>query len=138
MLKKKPYQIIFAVWLLSVVWLFFHQTYQNHSAESSPDICFMKVTTGIACPACGTTRSVSAIMQGEFETALMLNPLGYLAAFILLLFPVLMIYEFYSGKTLIHNLHQGFNHRMRKGYALQILLALLILANWFWNIKKDL
>lgn len=45
-----------------------------------PDlICPLRATTGIPCPLCGMTTSVTATMRGDFGAALAANPAGVLA-----------------------------------------------------------
>lgn len=40
--------------------------------------CVIKASTGLNCLACGTTSSIRQILEGNFYTALELNPLGFL------------------------------------------------------------
>jgi hypothetical protein len=43
------------------------------------DLCVLHASTGLPCPGCGMTRAISAISQGEFSTALGLNPFAFFA-----------------------------------------------------------
>lgn len=42
-------------------------------------ICIFRFLTGLTCPGCGTTRALHEILHGDFQAALMLNPLLLLA-----------------------------------------------------------
>ncbi len=39
-------------------------------------ICWLKASTGIPCPGCGLTRSLSTIMRGDLSAAVLLHPFG--------------------------------------------------------------
>lgn len=55
-------------------------------------MCWFFAATGLPCPACGLTRSFSAIVHGEFALAWRMNPLGYVffaGVVVLLLGPLL-------------------------------------------------
>jgi len=43
------------------------------------DLCVLHAMTGLPCPGCGMSRAISAISQGEFSTAVALNPFALLA-----------------------------------------------------------
>lgn len=53
------------------------------------NVCYFKTLTKLPCPACGMTRSFSAISHGEFSQAWDLNPFGY-AMYAFLIFFLLM------------------------------------------------
>lgn len=38
--------------------------------------CFFALHTGLPCPGCGMTRAISALLQGQWQTALRLHPLA--------------------------------------------------------------
>jgi len=61
---------------------------------SSGYFCPLHALTGLQCPACGTTRAIRALFQGDFLRALSLNPLFFLAA---ALFSALVIFLFFSA-----------------------------------------
>lgn len=46
---------------------------------TGPTLCMFRNVTGLPCPFCGTTRSIGHILIGDFESALRLNPLGFVS-----------------------------------------------------------
>lgn len=106
-------------------------------AVSDKSLCIIKNVTGIPCPACGTTRSVSALFTGNFRTAFNLNPFGYIAAFALLVLPVVVLVDIYRNKNHIWNLYRKIENQIRS-YWVAGILTILVIANWVWNIIKGL
>jgi hypothetical protein len=45
-------------------------------APFSPGLCPLRATTGVPCPFCGMTRSVTAAVHGDLVHSLVLNPAG--------------------------------------------------------------
>lgn len=55
-------------------------------------MCAMKTTTGIPCPGCGLTRSVTGVFHGRFLAAWQYNPFGFgFALFFALSGPLLFL-----------------------------------------------
>ncbi len=104
---------------------------------SGKTVCIIKNTTGIPCPACGTTRSASLIIGGQLKTAILTNPLGYLALLLLLIAPPLVIADLIQKKQRFFNLYQKTEKIVRKP-GIAIILIVLIILNWIWNIFKGI
>lgn len=47
-------------------------------------LCGLRHFFGVECPTCGTTRSLGYILHGQFSTAWLLNPVGFVVAIALL------------------------------------------------------
>jgi hypothetical protein len=92
---------------------------------------------GIPCPACGSTRALCELLHGNIGGSILLNPIGILLFFILLILPFWIIWDVFSRKTTLYNFWQKMENTFSKKWAL-ILLFILFLSNWIWNIYKDL
>jgi hypothetical protein len=91
--------------------------------------CAFKAFTGIPCPTCGTTRSLTHLAHGDIAGSLILNPLFSLAmqTALILFFACLARLPFTrSGITL--------NHTRNEGTFLRAGMAGLFLANWIYLI----
>jgi len=49
---------------------------QHLVGAAMPPLCLFRLTTGIPCPGCGTTRAGLALLTGHFAEALRHNPLA--------------------------------------------------------------
>lgn len=54
-----------------------------------PSTCSLFRSTGIPCPSCGLTRSVTSIFHGRFAAAWEYNPFGFGFALMFVLFPLI-------------------------------------------------
>lgn len=99
--------------------------------------CIFKNATGIACPSCGSTRSVLLLSHGKFTDALLLNPLGVIMAAIMLIAPFWLLYDVAAKKDTLYTSYKKFENIVRIKWV-AITLIILILINWVWNIQKGL
>jgi len=58
-------------------------------------LCFFKMTTGLDCPGCGSTRALHALLHGRFEEAFLFNPL----LFVFLIVGLFALPSFMRGET---------------------------------------
>lgn len=135
---KKFYTLILTLTLAAYGWVglcFLSIGIDKSSGSVHP--CFIKTVTGIPCPSCGTTRSVLLILEGKFYDALQLNPLGFVAVFILMTIPFLFLYDAVKQRKLLFRLFTLSEKVIgnRKSAALLILFFLIL---WGWNIHKGL
>jgi hypothetical protein len=111
--------------------------YWNLDPHHSLNICVLKNTTGLPCPACGTTRSLEALLHGEWLTSLVINPLGWLAALGLLVLPLWLMYDGMARQQSLYEWYVFLLQQVQKP-RWAIPLAFLIGLNWVWNIWKGL
>jgi hypothetical protein len=136
MKKKSLHLLLIGFCLLSYGWLFTNLQF-NSSLVASGSICIFKNVTSLPCPACGTTRSVMSIYQGNISQAALYNPLGFLAVIILIIVPFWMLYDVISGKSSLFNAYYKMELQL-KSKLIAIPLIGIVLVNWIWNIMKGL
>lgn len=133
--KNKLYAFLFLACLVGYSWLFIN--YRMDEGSNSLGVCLVKHVTTIPCPSCGSTRSVLAILKGNFSEALFLNPIGFIIFNILLIAPLWIAFDMLFRKDTLF----AFYNRMEdvlKRKVVFIPAILLILGNWIWNIYKGL
>jgi hypothetical protein len=133
---KKLYLFILLACLAGYVWLYISLVY-NNSSNLLVDVCIIKHTTNIPCPSCGSTRSVVSLIKGNFTEAFFINPLGYLVAVIMLISPAWIIIDLVTKKLTFLQFYKKIEIYLRKPH-LAILLVMMLLFNWAWNISKGL
>ncbi len=134
--RNKLYLIIFIACMAGYIWLYLSM-YNNQSEINSLNTCFIKHTTNIPCPSCGSTRSVISLLHGNFNTALYINPLGFVIVLIMLFAPLWMILDFTTKRKTLFDFYNKIEHHLKKPHY-AISLVLLVIANWIWNITKGL
>jgi Protein of unknown function (DUF2752) len=105
-------------------------------AKSFPiTTCMLKHVTNIPCPACGSTRSVLSILDGEFVAALHWNPFGILVLAIMVICPLWISFDWiFKRDSFFRFYHSAQLFLRRKQVAIPAIL--LVLSNWIWNIYK--
>ena len=134
--RSKLYSILFVSCLAGYVWLYIAITV-NLTEKKSVEVCLMKHATNIPCPSCGSTRSVVSLIHGEFIDALLINPLGYIVATIMLMMPIWILIDLVYKKETLYKLYQKMEVYLKKP-QFAIPLIVLIIINWIWNITKGL
>jgi hypothetical protein len=87
--------------------------------------CLFHALTGLYCPACGTLRALSQLLQGNFLSALRLNPLTIIA---------LPFFSWYVLSRAIH-LAAGRMPRSSRAELLGAKLILLVVLV-FWVLRN--
>jgi hypothetical protein len=76
-----------------------------------------------------------ALLQGDFAHAASLNPLGFIIAIIMIVVPVGLLIDVYSGKSYVFSAYHTVEQVLKKPYvAVPAIAGMLI--NWIWNIMK--
>ena len=135
MTRNRLYLLFFVALLAGYTYLAWALNQQHEHSTFTP--CVFKNATGIACPSCGSTRSVLLLTHGDLKSAFMLNPFGFIIATIMLAGPFWILYDVISKKNTLHGAYQKFEQALKTKWIAAILI-LLVVANWIWNINKGL
>lgn len=127
--------MISGLMLVGYAWIGFQVYHPAHHDEFS--FCFFKNLTGIPCPSCGITRSIVLFCQGNVAEAILLNPLGLIAALALLIAPFWILFDSMTGSQSVATAYKKMERFIQQQKVYVPLIALLIL-NWYWNIEKGL
>lgn len=134
--RNKLYSIMFIACFAGYIWLYFGLLYE-HAISKPVQVCLIKHFTNIPCPSCGSTRSILSLTKGNFTEAFSINPMGILAAVIMLLLPIWIIADMINKKNTLFNFYQKTEIYLRKP-QFAIPLVVLVIINWIWNITKGL
>jgi hypothetical protein len=130
--RNRLYAFMLAVCAAGWTWLVLHL---GRSSELNAQLCWIKVTTGLPCPACGSTRAVDALLHGEWLKGLMINPFGLPILLLMLVAPLWIIFDLLRSRdTFFRAYHRAEKALSTRGIA--IALVALVLANWIWNYYK--
>src|SRR5688572_17740301 len=131
--STKLYWMILLLCLTGYVWLGYNLVDRSHSQEFT--VCTFKTLTGVPCISCGTTRSVQEIFHGHLAEAVLINPLGFIAAIFLLAAPVWIFIDLFRKSESFYVFYKKAEVKI-KTKAVYIPLITLGLLNWCWNIMK--
>ncbi len=101
------------------------------------DVCLIRHFVHIPCPSCGATRSVLSLIHGDLLGGLYWNPLGFLIFAILVAAPFWISYDLLLKKATLFQFYHLFENSLRHKWV-AIAAIILVLANWAWNILKDI
>ena len=132
--RNRLYGLVLGLSMAGYSWLAFN-LFNKTAIIYSP--CLIKNATGIPCPSCGTTRSLAALMCGDFSGALYWNPIGLLLAVAAVIFPAWILMDFWRNKNSFWLAFQR-TERLFQQPLIAYPAIVLIIANWIWNIFKGL
>ena len=98
-----------------------------------PLYCPFKLITGIPCPGCGGHRVLFAMIQGNIIEAICINPLSVILILFAFIAPVWLFVDCYRGTDILHRVMKS-----KWSWKTITIVALIIIANWIWNIYKQL
>lgn len=99
--------------------------------------CLFHTITGYPCPACGTRRALFALMYGNIQESLLLNPYGLLFVLLAAFCLAGIISDFVRKKHRFRDWLKKAERSLANKYILSLIVLLTIL-NWIWNIHKGL
>lgn len=132
--RNKLYVLLSTACLTGYVWL---AVTWNPSNSAEPGACLFKRLTGIPCPSCGSTRSVLALLHGDFSSGIYWNPFGIILISILLLAPLWILFDVVFRRQTLFSFYNQTERIIRRKW-IAIALILLVILNWIWNIYKGL
>ena len=136
MSRNKLYAILAAACAAGYAWLTINYT-KNISDKPDIGVCLFKKATGIACPSCGSTRSVREVINGDIAGAFLFNPFGILIIIVLIVSPVWIVYDLITRNDSLHRFYLKAEAIIRRKWFAIPAIA-LVLLNWIWNIYKGL
>ena len=133
--RNRLYSILGITSLAGYVWLYYNLYLQN-TKIASESFCMIKRITNIPCPSCGSTRSVSSLLHGDFAGAIYWNPLGLVVLAIMIVLPIWLAVDLILKKDSLLQSYKSTEKTLRKK-TVAIPLIILVIINWIWNIYKN-
>jgi hypothetical protein len=127
--------LILLICAIAWTWIIYNFKSANTIKQANITVCLFKLATKYPCPSCGTTRSAIYFLNGNFKSALLLNPLGIICVFLLFFLPITITVDYFFSKNIFIRLHKKFDVLVSNQKIALILIGLFIL-NWIWNILK--
>lgn len=112
---------------LSVLWI-----WMGDYLPIQPFCVFHKLT-GYPCPGCGGIRAARFLFSGEIMTALYTNPLSVMLCLVI---PVCVLgqwFDYFRGTQMI----DSFLKTKWNPFTI-VLIVIITMLNWVWNIQKGL
>ncbi len=98
-----------------------------------PVYCPFKMITGIPCPGCGGQRALFAILHGNIAEAVYINPLSVAVICFAIIAPIWLFADCYRSTNSLNSVMKG-----KWSLPTSALVAIVVIANWIWNIYKGL
>lgn len=134
--RNKLYVLVCCMVAAGYAWIALNLvSIENH--YHGANICLFKSATGIPCPSCGSTRSIMAMLHGDFWSGLLINPLGLLSFVAMIAMPIWIFRDILFHKSGFYNFYFKVENLLRKKH-IGLPAILFIVLNWIWNIYKDL
>lgn len=134
---NKFYFFVSVACFTGYLWLWVNFFNQQLGAFTQVEACFIKKTTSIPCPSCGSTRSLISLIQGDFSQALYFNPIGFVIAIIMIVAPIWLITDLIVRKKSFYIFFKNMERILQKKIVF-IPLTIFFILNWIWNITKAL
>lgn len=129
---KRFYFLVSALLIVGWTWTLYYTYKDLPPDDSNFSMCLVRSVTGLPCPSCGTTHSISALLSGKFLIAARYNLLGYLALIFMIIFPLWILTDAIQSKQSLYN---NFIYIKSKKSIIYLFLT-LIAINWIWNLCK--
>lgn len=97
--------------------------------------CPFKLVTGFACPACGSTRAVLALLEGK--DPLQYNPIGLVTFAVAVVALALMVNDLARGSDRLLRAWE-MAERWVRSPPVAVAGTAVLAANWAWTLSKGL
>lgn len=134
MKRNRLYVLILIACFVGISYYLFHFFYSD---SSLPGVCLIKKVTGYPCPSCGTTRAILLLSEGKILESIQMNPFGVLVFALMLLLPFWIGIDLIRKKETFYQFYLKTEKIIRLPWV-AILLILLVVLNWIWNLYKHL
>lgn len=135
--RRALYSVVIAASLIGYLWLAGNYFQKPSGDAKAIHFCLFKSLTGLPCPACGTTRAVTSLLNLKPVESLAINPLGLIDAVLLIICPLWIAFDLlFRKRTFYAGYHKA--ETILKKQRVYLPLILVILINWAWNITKHL
>lgn len=131
--RNRLYLITGIVCFFGIIWIIL-----DYFNSSEITVCPFKLVAGYPCPSCGTTRSITALLHGNILEAFMINPLGIVSSLIILSVVILLTLDLLTKKDYYYRVYRQVEKFLQTHQVFSIVLILLVITNWIWNISKGL
>lgn len=131
--KNRLYLITGTICFFGIIWLGF-----LHYFHAAVTLCPVKNLTGYPCPSCGSSRAIDAFLHGNIWEAILINPLGIISLFLLASIICLILVDLITKRDYYFRVYNAAEEFLKKNKLISVLLIILLIANWIWNIKKGL
>lgn len=135
--RNKLYLILGIALVVGHIWLFLNLTSESKPAFLSFWGCLFKALTNIPCPACGSTRAILAIFKGNLIASLLINPLGFVIFILMCSLPFWILGDVFLKKQTFYLFYCAAEKKLREPIYF-VPCVFLVLANWIWNMSKNL
>jgi Protein of unknown function (DUF2752) len=131
--RRNLYGLLALICVAGYVWMTLNidRRFETHVGT----VCVFKKATTLPCPSCGSTRSMKAILQGDFAAGFSWNPIGYLLLAALAILPWWILYDVLLNRQSLLRVYRHTEQLMLKPVIMWPGL-LMVMANWIWNIVK--
>ncbi|MCU0376090.1 MAG: DUF2752 domain-containing protein [Chitinophagaceae bacterium] len=133
MFRQAHLRVYGAIWLVAIAgfcWLLLQP-------KAPVNTCIFKQATGLPCPACGSTRSVQAMLHGHWPQVFSHNPLGIVTFIMVVAGVIWSAADVFRGSQSLYLKTRQWQATIRRPIVAWPLVILL-LANWVWSIFKHL
>jgi hypothetical protein len=130
------------LYLIVIIACFFGTLYllyqiNNFSNSDTFSVCPIKTVTGYPCPSCGTTRAIVFLSKGNIVSSIQQNPFGLIVGLCMLVLPFWIGYDVLKKKATFYQFYLKAEAEIRKP-KIALILILLVILNWIWNLYKHL